>query len=295
MAHPNIPHHISSSTQPTTNDSTAIPSSSSNSNSNSTSKDKNKKRNKKPDRITSDMVRRLDTPVRVNQMNVGGWLRDEDVDGNSRNEESENLSSKKIEVESIPDGERIKDFIKAEDPPQHTRDHIIFEEPNPSSNFTKEDLRFRRNHTHDPTNNRRTSSSHQHSLTNTKTLRRTGTYPPHAHRDLQKNSLYSDFGGINPFSIAIDFVKKLPVIKNFERSLTLPRSTTLQSVHTVRDTTATAAGGGKGVERSNTISYLTFDATVGRNSAFRGLTRAQEEELGGVEFRVGIFFFHLEW
>lgn len=43
------------------------------------------------------------------------------------------------------------------------------------------------------------------------------------------------------------------------------------------------------MERSNTISYLTFDATVGRNSTFKGLTRAQEEELGGVEFRVSKF------
>lgn len=48
------------------------------------------------------------------------------------------------------------------------------------------------------------------------------------------------------------------------------------------------------------VSYITFDATVGRNSHFRHLTTAQQEELGGVEYRaltvlmrivVGYWFF----
>ncbi|GAA5916529.1 uncharacterized protein JCM6883_005449, partial [Sporobolomyces salmoneus] len=36
---------------------------------------------------------------------------------------------------------------------------------------------------------------------------------------------------------------------------------------------------------SKLVNYLTFDATVGRNSRFHHLTAEQQEELGGIEFR----------
>ena len=39
-------------------------------------KDKEKRKRKKKEKLRADMVRRVDVPVRVNQMNVGGWLRD---------------------------------------------------------------------------------------------------------------------------------------------------------------------------------------------------------------------------
>ena len=35
-----------------------------------------KEKRKKKEKLRADMVRRVDVPVRVNQMNVGGWLRD---------------------------------------------------------------------------------------------------------------------------------------------------------------------------------------------------------------------------
>lgn len=33
------------------------------------------------------------------------------------------------------------------------------------------------------------------------------------------------------------------------------------------------------------VSYISFDAVVGRNSSFRMLTREQMEEIGGIEYR----------
>lgn len=36
---------------------------------------------------------------------------------------------------------------------------------------------------------------------------------------------------------------------------------------------------------TNLVSYISFDAVVGRNSAFQHLTHNQIEELGGVEYR----------
>jgi hypothetical protein len=38
-------------------------------------------------------------------------------------------------------------------------------------------------------------------------------------------------------------------------------------------------------ERSRVVPYVSFDAIVGPNSTFEGLTEEQLEELGGVEFR----------
>lgn len=39
--------------------------------------EKKKKSKKKVEKLRADMVRRVDVPVRVNAMNVGGWLREE--------------------------------------------------------------------------------------------------------------------------------------------------------------------------------------------------------------------------
>lgn len=36
------------------------------------------------------------------------------------------------------------------------------------------------------------------------------------------------------------------------------------------------------------VNYISFDAMVGRNSRFHNLTAAQQEELGGVEYRVSL-------
>jgi hypothetical protein len=41
------------------------------------------------------------------------------------------------------------------------------------------------------------------------------------------------------------------------------------------------------------VSYISFDAVVGRNSKFHGLTSAQQDELGGVEYRVRSLFLPL--
>lgn len=71
----------------------------------------------------------------------------------------------------------------------------------------------------------------------------------------------------------------------FERSMTLPRTTTYTSTHTALPGGGVAGGIGLPGTLTKPVSYITFDATVGRNSRFRGLTTAQQEELGGVEYR----------
>lgn len=85
------------------------------------------------------------------------------------------------------------------------------------------------------------------------------------------------YGGFpNPLTAAAGFVRRqLPAA--IERSITMPRTTTLAS---------TKAGQARTEPATKNVSYLTFDATVGRNSKFRKLTTAQQEELGGVEYRV---------
>lgn len=88
-------------------------------------------------------------------------------------------------------------------------------------------------------------------------------------------ALHTGFGGFpNPILAAADFVRGR-LGNTLEQHVTLPRTTTIQSIHT--------AGGDKS---GKGVSYITFDAVVGRNSKFHGLTTAQQEELGGVEYRV---------
>lgn len=58
----------------------------------------------------------------------------------------------------------------------------------------------------------------------------------------------------------------------------MPRTTTLASTHSVGNSATDT--------RIKPVSYISFDAVVGRNSKFHNLTTAQEEELGGVEYRV---------
>lgn len=58
------------------------------------------------------------------------------------------------------------------------------------------------------------------------------------------------------------------------------RTTTLQSVHSLGGLSAAPGA------RTKEVSYISFDAIVGRNSRFYSLTEAQREELGGVEYRV---------
>lgn len=108
-------------------------------------------------------------------------------------------------------------------------------------------------------------------------LQRTPTHHP-------EDALHSGFGGFpNPLVAAADFARrKLPGLNQVERHLTMPRTTTLASIHTNTD-----AGGNGGPKKG--VSYITFDAVVGRNSTFKGLTTAQQEELGGVEYRVRRF------
>jgi hypothetical protein len=114
---------------------------------------------------------------------------------------------------------------------------------------------------------------------NNRTLTRTGTYQPDV-------ALNIGFGGFpNPIVAAAGFARRrIPALDHVvERNLTLPRTTTFASTHSVGNSAADP--------RIKPVSYISFDAVVGRNSKFHGLTTAQEEELGGVEYRVRLFNF----
>ena len=63
---------------------------------------------------------------------------------------------------------------------------------------------------------------------------------------------------------------------------TMPRNLTLQKTKSLQRT-GTWVSNADAEPRE--APYITFDAIVGRNSHFKSLTSAQEEELGGVEYR----------
>jgi potassium uptake Trk family protein len=86
------------------------------------------------------------------------------------------------------------------------------------------------------------------------------------------------FGGFpTPFEIASQAIGHVfpKMQEHITRTTTMPRSTTFTSVYS---NSQDPAG-------SKPVPYLTFDATVSRNSRFQELTEAQRDELGGVEYR----------
>ncbi|BGP12490.1 hypothetical protein JCM10213_005472 [Rhodosporidiobolus nylandii] len=150
------------------------------------------------------------------------------------------------------------------------------------------DLCFRRNRTHaldpDAAATRRMSHSNLRDL-HSRTLTRTGTY------QVEQSAMHTGFGGFpNPVSLAASLAKqKIPALRSaVERNMTMPRTTTIMSTHSHPESGIGRATGlvkEPGTGDVKPVSYITFDAVVGRNSKFHGLTTAQQEELGGVEYR----------
>lgn len=95
----------------------------------------------------------------------------------------------------------------------------------------------------------------------------------------RQTAMTQGFGGFpNPVSAIASVARS----RLAPRSMTqdLPRTTTLQSSHSIGGLSDRAGGATK------PVNYISFDAIVGRNSRFYSLTSAQRDELGGVEYRV---------
>ncbi|KDR75691.1 hypothetical protein GALMADRAFT_248309 [Galerina marginata CBS 339.88] len=91
-----------------------------------------------------------------------------------------------------------------------------------------------------------------------------------------ETSMTRGFGGFpSPFAIVNSVVNRvLPSVgRTLTRTVTMPASVSLTPSH-----------GGVEVGKKQ-VPYISFEAIVGRNSAFHLLTRDQLEEIGGVEYR----------
>ncbi|GAA5876158.1 hypothetical protein JCM16303_007040 [Sporobolomyces ruberrimus] len=148
------------------------------------------------------------------------------------------------------------------------------------------DLRLRRNRTVnlDPDVSMRRMSSSNLRDPHSRTLTRTGSGPALA----TDSAMHSGFGGFpNPLVAAAGFARsRIPAMRNaVERTVTIPRTTTMMSTHSHDSRMGTTTFAGSESNYIKPVSYITFDAVVGRNSRFHGLTTAQQEELGGVEYR----------
>ncbi|KAA1472120.1 hypothetical protein DENSPDRAFT_161945 [Dentipellis sp. KUC8613] len=89
-----------------------------------------------------------------------------------------------------------------------------------------------------------------------------------------------DFGGFgNPLQIAhAAFKRFMPAThERLKRKMTMPAVATLVSTHSLAS--------GMVPEGARQVPYLSFEARVGRNSRFHGLTDDDCEELGGIEYR----------
>ncbi|KAL7010097.1 hypothetical protein EMMF5_000116 [Cystobasidiomycetes sp. EMM_F5] len=103
----------------------------------------------------------------------------------------------------------------------------------------------------------------------------TGDFPRTVTR---QTAMTQGFGGFpNPVKFVATAARDRILAKT--ATLDVPRTNTLQSVHSERGLDNISGG------PTRAVSYITFDATVGRNSYFYSLTAAQRDELGGVEYR----------
>ncbi|KAG8220423.1 hypothetical protein J3R82DRAFT_3115 [Butyriboletus roseoflavus] len=103
----------------------------------------------------------------------------------------------------------------------------------------------------------------------------------------QAQASQTDFGGFPmPHKLlGMLFRRLFPKAANrLRRTVTIPTTTALSGGELGR--TASISGAvGNIPEGSKPVAYISFDAIVGRNSAFQMLTSEQLEELGGVEYR----------
>ncbi|KAI5890192.1 TrkH-domain-containing protein [Schizophyllum commune H4-8] len=97
-----------------------------------------------------------------------------------------------------------------------------------------------------------------------------------AGQSFRPSTKHNNFGGFPmPHHIIQRIVHALfPKLHHkIARTVTIPVTTTITSLR------------GEGLEGARPVPYISFDAVVGRNSAFHLLTKEQLEELGGVEYR----------
>nr|XP_018267116.1 potassium ion transporter [Kwoniella dejecticola CBS 10117]OBR89274.1 potassium ion transporter [Kwoniella dejecticola CBS 10117] len=110
---------------------------------------------------------------------------------------------------------------------------------------------------------------------------RTYTLRPTASR--KPDTRLTGFGGFpTPFEIGKKLVKKAfpEATSNLTKSLTMSKTMTVPRTNTVVGRGSVAASG-----TEKEVPYISFAATVGRNSMFHSLTAEQMDELGGVEYR----------
>lgn len=97
-----------------------------------------------------------------------------------------------------------------------------------------------------------------------------------------RNTTEDDLGGFpDPPQVLSGVLRALfPGLHNrLRRRMMMPRTETLVPQASIVDGRAPSSG------RWKAVSYLPFSATVGRNSAFRGLSAEQIDQLGGIEYR----------
>lgn len=100
----------------------------------------------------------------------------------------------------------------------------------------------------------------------------------HSQRPTTRLGKHSGFGGFPmPHEIIGSIFRRVfpKLQRQLTRSVTIPVSTTITSQR----------GSSQNLDGAKVVPYISFDAIVGRNSAFHLLTNDQLEELGGVEYR----------
>ncbi|KAI0090704.1 cation transport protein-domain-containing protein [Irpex rosettiformis] len=120
---------------------------------------------------------------------------------------------------------------------------------------------------------------HTNTMPRISTIQRTSTFP-RTDTIVTYRSQRTKHRGFGGFPMPLEIISRLfnwffPSLgRGVTRTVTMPRTQTITSQNAANFTPG-----------ARPVSYITFEAIVGRNSDFQELTREQLEELGGVEYR----------
>jgi hypothetical protein len=139
-------------------------------------------------------------------------------------------------------------------------------------------------HSHDNSNELRRKTSIGPSVIRSSTAA-ANHFPPRT--ATHRSAKTTGYGGFpNPIVAGFRFLHKR-VPPALERATTMNRAPTMRAPTSASlRRTGTIYSQHSITDEGRPVNYISFDAIVGRNSHFHKLTTAQEEELGGVEYRV---------
>lgn len=242
---------------------------------------------KKPKQLTTSMIRRVDDPTAAARRvgNDGQVEESSETSERTMNEKTapeRPASPTRMRRQSVPNGlhfsadEAGHDHISFPDKRSRTHEPVLLSTSPEFNRAPTIDVEHE-----DPQLRRRTVAG------DARGSDRSDRMPWTATREAAGRARDSGFGGFpNPVLLAVKYLKTyVPSEGDHWNNLATKSMHRTQTQGMGLGRTGTITSTAMGRTATKPAPYISFDAQIGRNSTFRRLTKAQQEELGGVEYR----------